>query len=99
MNLSEFQDRRVHLCNAGRSLGLIKPAEAATFLEPTIIRAFRVPGAAEGVGELQGFISHREGLEHVHLIEIVEGIAEQLAVIEHVGSNDSAAKTTYRRNP
>lgn len=75
---------------------LIKPAEAAMFLEPTVVKAFQVPGTPKGVGEMQGFISHREGLEHIHLIEIVEEIPEQLAVIRQVGSNDPSARTTYR---
>ncbi|MHA7191889.1 SRPBCC family protein [Arthrobacter sp. MDT2-16] len=78
---------------------MIKPAEAAMFLEPTVVNAFQVTGTPEGVGEMQGFISHREGQEHVHLIEIVEEIPEQLAVIRHVGSNDPAARTTYRLTP
>lgn len=75
---------------------LIKPAETAMLLDPNVVKAFRVPGTPEGVGEMQGYISHREGREHVHLIEVVEEVPEQWALIRNVGGPDEAARTGYR---
>jgi hypothetical protein len=75
---------------------LIKPAETAALLDPHIVWAFRVPGTPEGVGEMQGYISHRDGREQVHLVEIVEEIPEQWAPLRVIGGTDEAARTGYR---
>ncbi|WP_104182076.1 SRPBCC family protein [Arthrobacter sp. B0490] len=75
---------------------LIRPADTAVFLEPTIRRAFRIPGTPDGVGEMQGFISLRNGQEYIHVVEVMEEIPEQWALVRHVGSTDPAAATGYR---
>lgn len=75
---------------------LIRPAEAALFLDPSIVRAFHVPGTPNGVGEMQGFIASRDGAEHVQLIEVVEEVPESHAVVRSVGTNDPMARTSYR---
>lgn len=75
---------------------LIRPAEAALFLDPSIIRAFRVPGTPDGVGEMQGFIASRDGAEHVQLIEVVEEVPETHAVVRYVATSDPTARTSYR---
>lgn len=75
---------------------LIRPAEAALFLDPSIVRAFHVPGTPNGVGEMQGFIASRDGAEHVQLIEVVEEVPEEQAVVRYVASNDPTARTSYR---
>lgn len=79
--------------------GLIKPPEAAVLLDPTIVRAFRVPGTPDGVGEMQGFIMHRDGVEHIHLIEVVEEVPERLAVVRQIAGNHPSARLTYRLTP
>lgn len=75
---------------------LIKPAETLPLLDPHVVKAFRVPGTPEGVGEMQGYISHRDGREQVHLVEVVEEVPEQWALIRIVGGADEAARTGYR---
>lgn len=80
----------------GEVWALIKPAETATLLDPHVVRAFRVPGTPEGVGEMQGYISHRDGREQVHLVEVVEEVPERWALIRVVGGSDEAARTGYR---
>lgn len=75
---------------------LIRPAEAALFLDPSIVRAFRVPGTPDGVGEMQGFIASRDGVEHVQLIEVVEEVPESHAAVRYVAANDPTARTSYR---
>lgn len=75
---------------------LIKPAETAMLLDPNVVKAFRVTGTPEGVGEMQGYISHRDGREQVQLVEVVEEVPEQWALIRHVGGPDAAARTGYR---
>lgn len=80
----------------GEVWALIKPAETATLLDPHVVKAFRVPGTPEGVGEMQGYVSHRDGREHVHLVEVVEEVPERWALIRIVGGQDEAARTGYR---
>lgn len=75
---------------------LIKPPETAMLLDPQVIKAFRVPGTPEGIGEMQGYISHRDGREQVHLVEVVEEVPERWALIRIVGGTDEAARTGYR---
>ncbi|MDF9277391.1 SRPBCC family protein [Arthrobacter sp. EH-1B-1] len=75
---------------------VIKPPETATLLDPNLIRAFRVPGTPKGVGEMQGFIGHRDGREYAQLVEVVEEVAERWVLIRVVGGPDEAARTGYR---
>jgi hypothetical protein len=80
----------------GEVWALIKPAETAMLLDPHVVKAFRVPGTPEGVGEMQGYISHRDGREQVQLVEVVEEVPERWALIRIVGGPDEAARTAYR---
>jgi hypothetical protein len=77
----------------------IKPPETALLLDPTVVKAFRVPGTPEGVGEMQGFITHRDGVEQVQLIEVVEENPERLAVVRQIAGNYPDARLTYRLIP
>ncbi|GAB3547482.1 hypothetical protein GCM10027404_09650 [Arthrobacter tumbae] len=80
----------------GEVWALIKPAETATLLDPHVVKAFRVPGTPDDVGEMQGYISHRDGREQVHLVEVVEEVPKRWALIRIVGDPDEAARTGYR---
>lgn len=75
---------------------LIKPAETATLLDPDVVKAFRVPGTPEGVGEMQGYISHRDGREYVHLVEVMEEVPERWALVRVIGDPDQVARAGFR---
>jgi uncharacterized protein YjeT (DUF2065 family) len=60
---------------------LIKPAEKAPLIEPTIRRGYRVPGTPEGLGEQQAF-EYLDG--NVSMIEVVEYQHAHRAVIRQV---------------
>lgn len=69
----------------------IKPPENSVFLQSDVVRGFRAPGP-EGAGEIQVFISIREGVEHVSALEIVEEIPQELAITRTLGGEDPAAR-------
>ncbi|MCW2803565.1 MAG: hypothetical protein QOF52_2973 [Propionibacteriaceae bacterium] len=78
---------------------LIKPAENAVLLNPHVIRAFHIPGTPRGVGEMQGFISRRDGQETISAIEILQEVTGQYAVTRSLGDSDDAGRTTYVLTP
>jgi len=69
----------------------IKPPENSVLLSPDVVRGFRAPGV-EGVGEIQVFISVRDGVEHVSALEVVEEIPQELAITRTIGAEDPAAR-------
>ncbi|MET4622825.1 hypothetical protein ABIE18_004304 [Arthrobacter sp. 2762] len=69
----------------------IKPAENSVLVSPDVVRGFRAPGE-EGAGEIQVFISMRDGLEHVSAIEVVEEIPLELAITRTLGDKDPHAR-------
>lgn len=69
----------------------IKPAENGVLLSPDVVRGFSAPGPA-GKGEIQVFISMRDGVEHISAIEVLEEIPEELAVTRTLGDPDPAAR-------
>jgi hypothetical protein len=69
----------------------IKPPENSVLLSPDVVRGFRAPGV-EGVGEIQVFISVRDGVEHVSALEVVEEIPLELAITRTLGAEDPAAR-------
>lgn len=71
---------------------LIKPAENSVLIDPEVVRGFSAPGE-EGAGEIQVFISLREGVEHVSAIEVEREIQYELAVTRTIGDSDAAARS------
>ena len=69
----------------------IKPPENSVLLDPEIVRGFRAPGA-EGPGEIQVFISVRDGVERVTAVEVIEEIPNELAVTRVLGDADPASR-------
>ncbi|MFF2244259.1 SRPBCC family protein [Arthrobacter sp. NPDC058130] len=69
----------------------IKPPENSVLVHPEIVRGFRSPGV-EGAGEIQVFISMRDGAEHVSALEVMEEIPEELAITRTLGNEDPAAR-------
>jgi hypothetical protein len=69
----------------------IKPPENSVLMDPDIVRGFKAPGV-EGVGELQVFISIRDGLERVSALEVLEEIPQELAITRSLGAEDAAAR-------
>ncbi|MEJ1192262.1 SRPBCC family protein [Pseudarthrobacter sp. CCNWLW207] len=69
----------------------IKPAENSVLVDPDVVRAFRAPGR-EGEGEIQVFISVRDGVETVSAIEVVHEIPQELAITRSIGDTDTAAR-------
>lgn len=69
----------------------IKPPENSVLLSPEVVRGFRAPGV-EGAGEIQVFISVRDGVEHVSALEVMEEIGQELAVTRRLGDEDPAAR-------
>lgn len=74
---------------------LIKPAESAVLLDPNTVRAFHVPGTPVGIGEMQGFISRRDGREHVSIIEVLDEVSGEYAVTRNMGGDDDAYRMSY----
>ncbi|MCB5273731.1 hypothetical protein BJG92_01255 [Arthrobacter sp. SO5] len=60
-------------------------------MDPDIVCGFKAPGT-EGVGELQVFISIRDGLERVSALEVMEEIPQELAITRSVGGEDPAGR-------
>lgn len=69
----------------------IKPAENAALFDPDIVRGFSAPGPS-GVGQIQVFLSVREGAEFVSAVEVIEEIPLELAVTRQIGSQDPSAR-------
>lgn len=69
----------------------IKPAENAVLFDPDIVRGFSAPGPS-GVGQIQVFLSVREGVESVSAVELIEEIPLELAITRQIGSQDPSAK-------
>ncbi|MET1086581.1 MAG: hypothetical protein ABWY04_05620 [Arthrobacter sp.] len=69
----------------------VKPPENSVLMDPDIVRGFRAPGI-EGAGEVQVFISIRDGMEHVSALEVMEEIPQQLAITRSLGAEDPAAR-------
>lgn len=65
---------------------LIKPAESAPLIEPTVTRAFRAEGTPTGVGEIQVFIHTLGGKEQVTAVEIISIVP---LLTSSFGSTDS----------
>lgn len=55
------------------------------------VRAFWSPGR-EGEGEIQVFISVRDGVETVSALEVVHEIPQELAITRSIGDTDAAAR-------
>lgn len=70
----------------------IKPPENSVLVSPDIVRGFRAPGK-EGAGEIQVFISVRDGVEHVLAIEVVHEIPRELAITRTLGDPDPSARS------
>lgn len=66
------------------------PAEHAAFTDPTVVRAFRVPGTPDGVGEQQAFVHRVNGREVIKMLEVIESRPGELAVARRIGSGGSA---------
>jgi hypothetical protein len=49
----------------------IRPAESAVLIDPSVVRAFTVPGTGPGVGEQQCFITRVGGREVARLVTVV----------------------------
>ena len=45
---------------------------------------------------MQGFIGLHGGIEHVQLIEVVEEVPLNHAVVRYIGTGDATARTSYR---
>lgn len=69
----------------------IKPAENSVLIDPDVVCAFRSPGR-EGEGEIQVFISVRDGVETVSALEVVHEIPQELAITRSIGDTDTAAR-------
>lgn len=69
----------------------IKPAENSVLVDADVVRAFRAPGR-EGEGEIQVFISVRDGVETVSALEVVHEIPQELAITRSIGDSDAAAR-------
>jgi hypothetical protein len=69
----------------------IKPPENSVLMDPDIVRGFTAPGL-EGAGEVQVFISIRDGLERVSALEVMEEIPQELAITRTLGGEDPAAR-------
>ena len=70
----------------------IKPAESSVLLDPDVVRGFSAPGA-KGVGEIQVFISVRDGVEQVSAIRVEQEIPNELAVTRTIGDPDPSARS------
>lgn len=70
---------------------LIQPPENSVLLSPDVVRGFRAP-MVEGAGEIQVFISFRDGVEHVSALEVLEEIPQELAITRSLGAEDPAAR-------
>lgn len=70
----------------------IQPPENSVLLFPDVVRGFRAP-PVEGAGEIQVFISVRDGVEQVSALEVLEEIPQQLAITRSLGAEDPAART------
>ncbi|MBP2216018.1 hypothetical protein [Arthrobacter sp. CAN_C5] len=74
---------------------LIKPAESASLIEPTITRAFRAEGTPTGVGEVQVFIQTLDGKEQVTAVEIIDEVPTQYSITRPIGGGEFAPKVGY----
>lgn len=89
----------VHYVSAATTIGasrrrvwdFIRPAENSVLVSLDVVRGFRAPGV-EGVGEIQVFISMRDGVEHVSAIEVIEEIPLELAITRTLGDEDPEAR-------
>lgn len=74
---------------------LIKPAENAPLMEPTITRGFRAEGTPRGTGEIQVFIHTIGGKEQVVAVEIVDEVAEEYSITRPIGGGQYPPTTGY----
>ncbi|WP_298255620.1 SRPBCC family protein [uncultured Arthrobacter sp.] len=74
---------------------LIKPAENAPLMEPTIARGFRAEGTPRGAGEIQVFIHTLGGKEQVVAVEIVDEIAAEYSITRLIGGGQNMPTTGY----
>jgi hypothetical protein len=74
---------------------LIKPAENAPLMEPTITRGFRAEGTPRGVGEIQVFIHTLGGKEQVVAVEIVDEVATEYSITRPIGGGQNPPTTGY----
>jgi hypothetical protein len=74
---------------------LIKPAENAPLMEPTITRGFRAEGTPRGVGEIQVFIHTLGGKDQVVAVEIVDEVAAEYSITRPIGGNQYSPTTGY----
>ncbi|NYE95897.1 hypothetical protein FHU41_002147 [Psychromicrobium silvestre] len=75
---------------------LIKPASTAKYFHSSLLHGFRVPGTPEGLGEMQCFIFKVGDREKVSVIEIVEYVHQELAVIRELVTDDPAARSFFK---
>ncbi|WP_256820418.1 SRPBCC family protein [Dietzia sp. Die43] len=78
---------------------LLRPAENAVHLDPTTVRAFRVPGTPSGVGEIQGFIARQNGRESIGMVEVLEETPNRYALTRSIGVEDDALRMAYYLQP
>ncbi|MCO4261495.1 hypothetical protein NG697_00820 [Pseudarthrobacter sp. MDT3-26] len=70
----------------------IKPAENSVLVDPEVVRGFSTPGT-DGKGEIQVFISVRDGAESVSAIEVEHEVPYELAVTRTLGDPDPSARS------
>lgn len=74
---------------------LIKPAENAPLLQPTITRAFKAEGTPDGVGEIQIFIHTLNGKEHVTAVEITDAVPAEYVIVRAIGGGETTPTIGY----
>lgn len=92
-----FEARAATEIHAPRQLvwDLIKPAENAPILEPTITRAFKAEGTPDGAGEIQVYIHTINGKEHVTAVEITDEAPAEYAIIRSIGGGEATPTIGY----
>lgn len=92
-----FESRAATEIHAPRQLiwDLIKPAENAPILEPTITRAFKAEGTPDGAGEIQVYIHTLDGKEHVTAVEITDAVPAEYAIIRSIGGGEATPTMGY----
>lgn len=74
---------------------LIKPADSASLMEPTVTRAFRAEGTPMGVGEIQVFIHTLDGKEQITAVEIIDEVPAEYSITRPIGGGEFAPTVGY----
>lgn len=74
---------------------LIKPAESAPLMEPSITRAFRAEGTPMGVGEIQVFIHTLGGKEQVTAVVVIDEVPAEYSITRTIGGGEFAPTVGY----